>query len=177
MDAASTTYRRRYRVNLIRLVKQRQVNHVAHDAIAEVARMQPVAAIVFRQHLCWILGIPQVGIEIDHAVKGAAGTDPVIECETVLFAARVPGSGQVGLVAEWRQGRSKQLDVARLRSERHLVKACDHLVGSDLLLETGTAVAQVVGAELTRWSISRSTMLRHVRDFFASLAKFQLFAA
>ena len=40
-----------------RLIEQRQVDGVAHLAITEIARVQPVAAIVQRQHLGQTLGV------------------------------------------------------------------------------------------------------------------------
>ena len=55
-----------------RLIKQHQVDGVAHLAIPEIARVQPVTAIVDRQHLGRTRGVAQRLIEIDDAIQGTA---------------------------------------------------------------------------------------------------------
>src|SRR5579871_2728988 len=104
------------------LVEQREVDRVAHLAIAAVARVQSIAAIVDTAHLGRDLGVAQRGVEIGDAVEGAAVADPGIDRDPVLFPRRVPGVGHVGLVAERRQGCADQLDAGAAGARRHLLQ-------------------------------------------------------
>src|SRR5206468_4483297 len=103
-----------------RLVEQRQVDGVAHRAITEIARVKPVAAIVDRQHLGRTLGVAQRLVEIDDAIEGAAGADPLVDRDTMPLAHRVPRTGQERLVAERRQGGAQQFDPTCLCPHGHL---------------------------------------------------------
>ena len=94
-------------------IEQRQVDGVAHLAIPEIAQVQPVAAIVDWQHLGRMLGVAQRLVEIDDAVKTAAGADQLLTA-TRCPSHRVPGAGEERLVAERRQGGAKQFDAACL---------------------------------------------------------------
>ena len=63
------------------------------------------------------------------------------------FARRVPGAGQEGLVPNGVSVAPKILMPRAVGAHRHLLQAGDHLLGGDLLLGLGPAVAQIVGAE------------------------------
>ena len=73
--------------------------------------------------------------------------DPLVDRDPVLLARRVPGIGHEGLVAERGQRRADDPDPGAVGAHRHLLEAGDHLLGGDLLLGLGPAVAQIVGAE------------------------------
>src|SRR2546428_12720435 len=83
-----------------RVIDQRQVDGVTHLAIPEITRVQPVATIVDRQHLGRTLGVAQCLVEIDDAVQGAAGADPLVDRDGVPLTHGGPGAGQERLVAE-----------------------------------------------------------------------------
>ena len=75
-----------------RLIEQRQVDGVAHGAIPEIARVQPVAAIVHRQHLGRTLGVAQRLVEIDDTIQDTVVADPIVDRDAMPLAHRVPGS-------------------------------------------------------------------------------------
>src|SRR5437763_10834555 len=89
-----------------RSIEQGEVDRVAHLAIAEVARMQVVAAIVDRQHAGRVLGITQRAVEIDDRVEGAALADPRVDRLPLRLALRGPGADEKGLVLERGQCRT-----------------------------------------------------------------------
>ena len=109
--------------------------------------MQPVAAIVARQHLCRMFGVAQRLVEIGDPVEGGAVADPAVDRHTDLLALRVPGIGHVGLVAERRQRGADDLDAAAVGAQRHLLETGDHLRRGGFLLGLFPSVAQIVGAE------------------------------
>ena len=94
-----------------------------------------------------MLRIAHALVEVDHRVERAAVPDPGIHRLAHGLARRRPGADQEGLVLERRQRAAEDLDAARLRAQRHLLQAGDHLLGGDLLLGLGPAVAQIVGAQ------------------------------
>src|SRR6267142_5556109 len=78
-------------------VEQRQVDRVAHRAVAQVARVEVVAAIADRQHARRMLGIAQGAVEIDERVEDVALAQPVVDRLARRLPLRVPGAGQEGL--------------------------------------------------------------------------------
>src|SRR5579885_3244926 len=60
------------------LIEQRQVDRVAHRAIAAVARVQPVAAIELGPHLGRDFRVAQRRVEIADAVEDAALANPPV---------------------------------------------------------------------------------------------------
>ena len=124
-----------------------QVDDVAHPVVADIARMQVIAAVVDRQHARRMLGIAHALVEVDHRIERAAVPDPCIHRLPHRLARRRPGAHQEGLVLEWRQRAAEDLDAARMRPQRHLLQTGDHLLGRDLLLGLRPAVAQIVGSQ------------------------------
>src|SRR5665213_2286261 len=129
------------------LIEQREVDRVAHCSVAEIARVQMVAAIVFGQHAQFVLGVAQRRVEIDDRVERAAFAQPGIDLLAHRLAPRVPGAGEEGLVPEGGQGAADHRDAVRPAAQRELLQAGDHLRRIHLLLGLGAAVPQVVGAE------------------------------
>ena len=91
--------------------------------------------------------IAQRFVEVDDRVEGAAVADPGVDRLALGLALRGPGAGKKRLVLERRQGAAEHLDAACLGTHRELLQAGDHLLGRDLLVGLGPAVAEVVGAE------------------------------
>jgi hypothetical protein len=61
------------------LLEERQIDGVAHGRVAGVARVQVIAGVVGRQELGWRRRIARGLVEVDDAVVGAAGADPLVE--------------------------------------------------------------------------------------------------
>ena len=128
-------------------IEQREVDRVAHLAVPAVARVQPIAAIVDRPHLCRDLGVAKRSIEVGDAIESAGLADPFVDRNTVLLARRVPRVGHEGLVTERGKRRANQLDAAAMRSHGHLLQTGDHLLAGHLLVGLGPAIAQIVRAQ------------------------------
>ncbi len=69
-----------------RLIKQRQIDDIAHAQIAGVAGVQMVAAIIFGQHTCQVGRVGQRGLEVDDRVERVGGPDPAIDFLPDRFA-------------------------------------------------------------------------------------------
>src|SRR5713226_6897268 len=82
----------------IPLLEQREIDRVAHRAVAQVARVKVVAAIVDRQHPGRMVGIAQRLVEIDDRVEGVGLAQPLVDLLADCLALGVPGAGQEGLV-------------------------------------------------------------------------------
>ena len=67
-------------------IEQREVDRVAHLAVPAVARVQPIAAIVDRPHLCGDLGVAKRSIEVGDAIESAGLADPFVDGNAVLLA-------------------------------------------------------------------------------------------
>src|SRR5207248_412643 len=128
-------------------VEQRELDGVAHCAIARVARVQMVAAVVDRQHARQMVGIAQSPVEIDDRVERVRLAQPVVDLLPDLLALGIPGAGQERLVLERRQRGGDDPDPARVAAHGELLQPRDHLRGGDLFLGLGPPVPQIVGAE------------------------------
>src|SRR5262249_61790092 len=102
-------------------LEQRQVDRVAHRTIAQIARVEMVAAVVDRQHLGRMVGIAQRPVEVGDPVEALALPQPVIDRLAHGLAPRVPGAGQEGLVLERRERAPDDLDAAGLAAHRELL--------------------------------------------------------
>src|SRR5256885_15371855 len=128
-------------------VEQREIDGVAHRAVAQVARVKVVAAIVDRQHPGRMVRIAQGLVEIDDRVEGVALAQPLVDLLADRLALRIPGAGQEGLVLERGQRAADDRDAARLAAHGELLEPGDHLRGGDFLLGLAPAVPQIVGAQ------------------------------
>src|SRR2546421_8833935 len=128
-------------------VEQRQVDGVAHRAIAQVARVKVVAAIVDRQHPGRMVAIAQGLVEIDDRVEDVGLAQPLIDLLADRLALRIPGAGQGGLVLECRQRAADDPDPARLAAHGELLQPGDHLRSGDFFFRLAPTVPQIVGAE------------------------------
>src|SRR4051812_30959409 len=81
------------------------------------------------------------------ASKAPPSRHPLVDRLARLLALRRPGAGKEGLVLERRQGGAEDLDAGRSGTNRELFEARDHLVGGDLFLRLGPAVAEIVRAQ------------------------------
>src|SRR3989440_3692005 len=81
-------------------VEQRQIDRVAHRAVAQVARVKVVAAIVDRQHPGRMIGVTQRPVEIDDRVEAIGLAQPLVDLLAHRLAPGVPGAGQERLVLE-----------------------------------------------------------------------------
>ena len=124
-----------------------KIDDIAHPVVAGIARMQVIAAVVDRQHARRMFGIAHALVEVDNGIERAAVPDPGIHRLPHRLARRRPGTDQEGLVLERRQRAAEDLNAARMRPQRHLLQPGDHLLGGDLLLGLGPAVAQIVGSQ------------------------------
>src|SRR5271170_6074482 len=118
-------------------IEQREVDRVAHLAVPAVARVQPIAAIVDRPHLCRDLEVAKRSIEVGDAIESAGLADPSVDGNAVLLARRVPRVGHEGLVTERGKRRANQLDAAAVRPHGHLLQPGDHLLAGHLLVGLG----------------------------------------
>src|SRR5215471_92981 len=91
-------------------VEPGEVDRIAELAIAEIARMQAVAAIVDAEHLRRPLGVADRQVEIGDRIAGAALADPLIHRDAVSLACGVPRIRHKRFVAERRQRRADDLD-------------------------------------------------------------------
>src|SRR5438552_13568610 len=128
-------------------VERREIDGVAHRAVAQVARVKVVAAIVDRQHPGRMVRIAQGLVEIDDRVEGVALAQPLVDLLADRLALRIPGAGQEGLVLEWRQRAADDPDPARLAAHGELLQPGDHLRGGDLFFGLAPTVPQIVGAQ------------------------------
>src|SRR5580765_7060017 len=76
------------------LVEQRQIDRVTHRAIAEIARMEVIAAVVDREHPRRMAGVAQRAIEVDDRVEALGLAQPFVDRLAHRLAPRVPGAGQ-----------------------------------------------------------------------------------
>ena len=74
-------------------VEERQVDGVRHRLVAGVVRMQPVVGMQVRPEPRRVLRVADRGGEVDHAVVGAAGTDPVVQRLPLRFPCLRPVEG------------------------------------------------------------------------------------
>src|ERR1700722_9252411 len=109
--------------------------------------MQVIATIVYRQHSRRMFGVADASIEVNHGIERTAVADPRIYREANRLTRWGPGAHQECLVLERRQGAAEDPDAARVRPQRHLLQASEHLFGGYLLLGLRPTIAQVIGAE------------------------------
>src|SRR2546425_54700 len=104
-----------------RLLEQLEVDGVGHHLVAEVVRVQVVAAVVPRQEERRVAWIPRDRVEVDHGVVRPTRADPSVDRLAVgLPRAGRPRRGQRGAV---------DLDPEDVRSLGELLVAGDDLVG------------------------------------------------
>src|SRR5215470_16852332 len=116
------------------LLEQRQIDRVAHRVVAEIARVEMVAAVVDRQHPGRMRYVAQGFVEVDDRIECSAVADPGVDRLALGFALRSPGPGKERLVLVRRQGAPEDPDAARARTHRELLEAGDHLLRRDLLI-------------------------------------------
>src|SRR5215831_14171129 len=125
------------------LPEQRQIDRVAHRVVAEIARVEVVAAVVDRQHPRRMRWVAQCFVEVDDRIECSAVADPGVDRLALGFALRSPGPGKERLVLVRCQGAPEDLDTARVGAYRELLQAGDHLLRRDLLLGLGPAITEI----------------------------------
>src|SRR5262249_57028656 len=92
------------------LPEQRQIDRVAHRVVAEIARVEVVAAVVDRQYAGRMHWVAQGFVEVDDRIECSAVADPGVDRLALGFALRSPGPGEKRLVLVRRQGATEALD-------------------------------------------------------------------
>ena len=61
------------------ILEERKGNRISLRAAARIVRVQMVSAIVARQQLLWMAGVPQNSVKIHHVIEFAAIEDPLVD--------------------------------------------------------------------------------------------------
>src|SRR5947209_2163502 len=107
----ATTVREWFRLLLLRLRKQPQVDRIRHRLIPRIVGVQMVARIERRLQLFRILRVPRRRLEIHDAVEFAARANPVVHRRPHLF----PMIAIVTRPLVWRQRAPDHLDAVSVR--------------------------------------------------------------
>src|SRR5262249_38034682 len=110
--------------------EQLEINRVAHGLIAAVGRMKMITAVGRCREAGYVLGIARCAVPIDHTVKFAAGTNPVVDGLTVSIAfRRIVVRSFIG-----EDRRSIYTNVVSVSAKDDLLVGADHLFESGGLL-------------------------------------------
>src|SRR5215813_187928 len=76
------------------LPEQRQIDRVAHRVVAEIARVEVVAAVVDRQHPGRMHWVAQGFVEVDDRIECSAVADPGVDSSRLASRSGVQASGR-----------------------------------------------------------------------------------
>jgi hypothetical protein len=108
--------------------EERQIDRIGHRLVSRVARMEVVAPIEALEELLRIARIARGLVEIDDAIVGVAGPNPLVEC----LALRLADVGVVRRAPERRQSPSHNLESAGVRARDQLLVRGDEILGKGM---------------------------------------------
>src|SRR5919204_5526360 len=112
--------RRRSRLSPL---EEREIDRLSHRLVSGVARVQVVAGIVRLEKLLGIVRVARRLVEIDDAIVGVPGPNPLVQSLTLFFAS----FGVIRRTPERRQRRAVDPDPSRVRLFDELLVSGDEI--------------------------------------------------